>query len=103
MWRIHEKVEAKRSICLSSYPDEMTEIAARILELGQRLDPDERTVVAHQLLATLQDEYDPQPGVEVAWRFELRRRIDDIERGDVQRVSHAETVAMAREIADGWE
>ena len=55
--------------------------------------------VAHKLLATLHDEDVAQAGMEAAWKSELRRRNDEIESGRVEPVSHADTVAMAREIA----
>jgi hypothetical protein len=79
----------------------MTDIAATILELGKELDVDERTVVAHKLLATLHDGGTSQEQVEAAWQAELRRRIDGIESGGVEPVSHTETVALARDIAAG--
>jgi putative addiction module component (TIGR02574 family) len=79
----------------------MTDIATTILELGKELDVDERTVVAHKLLATVHDGGASQAQVEAAWQVELRRRIDDIESGRVDPVSHSETVALAREVAAG--
>ncbi len=79
----------------------MTDIAATILGLGKELDLDERAVVAHKLLATLHDESDSRVPVDTAWSDESRRRINDIESGRIEPVSHAETVAMAREIAAG--
>lgn len=79
----------------------MSDIAATILELGKGLDLDERTVVAHKLLATFHDVDTTQPDVDAAWKSELRHRIDDIESGRVEPVSHAETVEIASEIAGG--
>ncbi|HET6562015.1 MAG TPA: addiction module protein [Marmoricola sp.] len=79
----------------------MTDFAANILELGMELDLDERTVVAHKLLVSLHDEDAGQGQAEAAWKGELRRRIDDVESGRVELVSHTETVALAREIAAG--
>lgn len=79
----------------------MTDIATTILELGKGLDPDERTIVAHKLLATLHDNHDTaaRRSAEATWNAELRRRIDDIETGRVEPVSHTDTVEIAREIA----
>lgn len=77
----------------------MTDLATTILELGLGLDLDERTVVAHKLLATLHDEDSTHADVEAAWKTELRRRVDDIESGRVELVSHDATVAMARDVA----
>ncbi|WP_256837600.1 addiction module protein [Ornithinimicrobium faecis] len=37
--------------------------------------------------------------VEAAWKIELRHRVDDIESGRVELVSHDATVTMAREVA----
>ncbi len=79
----------------------MTDIASTILEFGKELDLDERTVVAHKLLASLHDEDSDLTRAGAAWKGELRRRIDDIDSGRVELVSHAETVALAREIAAG--
>jgi len=44
---------------------------------------------------------DTQDDMDAAWRDEFRRRIEDIESGRVQPVSHDETVAMARSIVAG--
>lgn len=79
----------------------MTDIASTILEFGKELDLDERTVVAHKLLASLHDEDPGQAQAGAVWKGELRRRIEDVESGRVELVSHAETVALAREIAAG--
>lgn len=58
----------------------MRDIATTILELGNKLDLDERTVVAHKLLETLYEGSDSDTDVETAWQVELRHRIDDIEK-----------------------
>lgn len=79
----------------------MRDIAATILELGKELDLDERTVVAHKLLATLHEGSTSETPAETAWQVELRGRIDDIENGRTELVSHTETVALARNIAAG--
>lgn len=69
-----------------------------VYELGLALDVDERTVVAHRLLASVHDEASDGDLVDVdtAWTDEIRRRIDEVERGEVQLVSGEESQARVR-------
>ena len=69
-----------------------------VYEFGLALDIDERTVVAHRLLASVQDETgdEDQANVDAGWTDEIRRRIDEIERGEVQLVSGEESQARVR-------
>lgn len=61
------------------------------------LPPHERAAVIHSGLLSLDDERADvsQEDIDAAWRDEFRRRIDDIETGRVDLVSHHETVALA--------
>lgn len=67
---------------------------ARSLKRGQIAD------LTYQLLRMLDDESPAvdQLSVDEAWRAEFRRRIDDIESGKVELVSHEGTVAEARSL-----
>ncbi|MCL2466238.1 MAG: addiction module protein [Micrococcales bacterium] len=59
----------------------MTLDADAVIEAGLCLDPDQRTVVAHQLLASLHSTDNlsvDQPSVDVAWRTEILRRLDGV-------------------------
>jgi len=42
-----------------------------------------------------------QAEIDAAWRAELQRRVDDVESGRVDLVSHDETVALARALLAG--
>ena len=70
-------------------PDLITELATR----AQALPPEDRARLAEALLASL----DPHVAeVEKVWGVELRRRIDDIERGLVEAVPADEAFAQIR-------
>ncbi len=70
---------------------------AKVLETAKSLKRDQIADLAYELLCVLDDD---EPEVDQArqreWRVEFRRRFDDIESGEVQLVSHEETVAQAR-------
>ena len=70
-------------------PDLVTELSAR----AQALPPEERARLAEELLASL----DPHVAeVEQAWGIELRRRIDELERGAVEAMPADEAFVKAR-------
>lgn len=66
--------------------------AAKALKRGQIAD------LAYELLRVLDGDAPEadQAEVDAAWRAEFRRRVDDVESGKVQLVSHEETVSQAR-------
>lgn len=71
---------------------------AEVLETAKSLKRDQIADLAYRLLRVLDEgtsEVD-QARVGAAWRSEIRRRIDDIESGNAQLVSHEETVSIAR-------
>lgn len=55
----------------------MTETLRELLEKARGLAPTERASLVGELLATLDE---PDAGVEAAWRQEVERRVDIIER-----------------------
>lgn len=75
--------------------------ADEVYAAGLKLDLDERTVVAHRLLASLQpEEGSEQVEVDAAWREEIGSRVDDILNGKVELGSFEETRAKARALLD---
>jgi hypothetical protein len=59
--------------------------ADEVFQAGLELDLDERTLVAHRLLASLHSEDDAsQSEVDAAWRDEIGTRVDDILNGGVE-------------------
>ncbi len=70
-------------------PDLVAELAAR----AKALPAEDRARLAEELLASL----DPhEPEVEVAWDEELRRRIDEVERGTAPLTPADQAFAQAR-------
>ena len=61
---------------------------------ARELSPDERELLAVQLLADLESEQDP--GYEQGWSDEIRSRLDDIDSGRVQMVPGDEVMAKLR-------
>ena len=75
--------------------------ADEVYEAGLRLDLDERTVVAHRLLASLHpEEGADQSEVDASWREEVGSRVDEILNGKVELGSFEETRAKARALLD---
>ncbi|MFT4011093.1 MAG: addiction module protein [Nocardioidaceae bacterium] len=77
--------------------------ADEVYQAGLELDLDERTVVAHRLLASLHPDDDAShPEVDAAWRDEIGTRVDDILDGSVELVSaeesHARIEALLAEL-----
>ena len=73
--------------------DQVTELAKQ----GLALSSDERARLAEILLASLDAE--PASEVEVAWDVEIRRRLAEYDRGDVQAIDAEEVFAKAALIA----
>lgn len=71
---------------------------AEVLESAKSLKREDLADLAYQLLRVLDEDAEEvdQAAIDSAWRAEIRRRVDDIESGNVQLVSHEETVSLAR-------
>lgn len=71
---------------------------AEVFETAKSLKRGEIADLAYRLLRVLDDDVAEvdQAKVDAKWRAEFRRRIDDIESGKVQLVSHEETISQAR-------
>lgn len=70
-----------------------------LVELSRRarmLPPEERAQLAEDLLASLQE--DGNPEIEAAWDEEICKRLDEIERGVAKLVPAEEVFAEARRI-----
>jgi putative addiction module component (TIGR02574 family) len=69
--------------------DPISDLSARAMELP----PEARARLAEELLASL----DPRlSDVEAAWSDEIRRRIDEVERGAVELVAGTDAFAQVR-------
>ena len=73
--------------------DAVTELAQR----GRALDARDRERLVDLLLDSLAES--PDPGVEEAWRLEIRRRIAAYERGDAVLYDADEVLAEAKRLA----
>ena len=71
----------------------MTDLVAELSAQAKALPPEARARLAEELLASL-DPHDTE--VEAAWDEELRRRIDEVERGTVQLISADQAFAQVR-------
>lgn len=71
----------------------MSDLIAELCAQAQALPPEDRARLAEELLASL----DPrEQEVEAAWDEELRRRIDEVERGAVQLVPAEQAFTQVR-------
>ena len=69
----------------------MSPDAQRLLDEARQLPPEERQWLAECLL--IEDESLSAAEVESAWDEEIKRRLDEIDSGRVQMVSHEEFMA----------
>ncbi len=75
--------------------------ADEVYEAGLELELDERTVVAHRLLASLHSEESPdQSEIDADWLEQIGSRVDDIVNGKVELASFEEARAKARALLD---
>jgi putative addiction module component (TIGR02574 family) len=71
----------------------MTDLVAELSAQAKSLPPEDRARLAEELLASL----DPHEAeIEAAWDEELRRRIEEVERGIAQLVSSDQAFAQVR-------
>ncbi|CAN5919315.1 hypothetical protein BH11MYX4_BH11MYX4_28160 [soil metagenome] len=78
-----------------------TERVRKLLHLADELGPDERVELADELLHSMPASEDDDAGdagdaFHLAWADELRRRIDDVDAGRADLVSHDEAKATIR-------
>ena len=72
----------------------MTHKSQVVLEEALKLSPHERAEVAEQLIASL-DEV-PDTDVEQAWQEEIQKRVQQIERGEVELIDSDTVMAELR-------
>lgn len=70
--------------------------AEEVLQQGLALDPEQREIVAHKLLASVLNELG-DPEIEKAWMEEVHRRIARAEVGQSKMIPYEE---ITRELAD---
>ena len=73
----------------------MADLVDELARKARALSPEERVRLAEELLATVQ-EVDPQ--VEAAWDEEIRRRIEEIDRGKAKLIPAEEVFAEVRRL-----
>ena len=72
----------------------MTDKTQAIVEQALKLSPTERADVAEQLLACLDEALDSD--VEKAWQEEIQRRLQQVERGEVELIDSDTVMAELR-------
>ncbi len=72
----------------------MSNVLAELKEKSSQLSEIERAELALALIESLDGPADP--GVEEAWRLEIERRIDQIDRGEVQLIPGEDVFARLR-------
>lgn len=78
--------------------------AEEVYEAGLELDLDERTAVAHRLLASLHRESgEPQSVTDEAWRQEIAARLDQVLSADTPFGTFEEARARVRSVLDERE
>jgi putative addiction module component (TIGR02574 family) len=73
--------------------------AEQLLQTALTLSPNDRAEIAAQLLESLDGE--PDQDVEAAWAAEIKRRIDQIDRGEVELIPAEEVMRSMRERLNG--
>ena len=73
----------------------MSESTQQLIASVLQLSPQERTVVANAILASLETSADESPDeVREAWATEIGRRVDDLDRGRVKAIPSSEAWKM---------
>lgn len=71
-----------------------------VRELALQLSPEQRLILADWLYGSVQDEdVEDEAEVAAAWDEEIKRRLDEIDSGQVEMISHEEFMAGLREQA----
>lgn len=73
--------------------------ADHILRTALSLDPNDRAEIATSLIQSLDPQQDED--VEVAWADEIKRRIESIDKGQVQLIPSDEVMRSMRERLNG--
>ena len=73
--------------------------AEDVLRTALSLDPDDRAEIAASLIASLDSQKDSD--VEAAWAEEVKRRIEQIDKGEVQLIPADEVMRSMRERLNG--
>ena len=85
--------------CLvEGYTEIMKTDPSHLLSQALKLPDDERAALAAELIASLDG--DPDEGVEEAWAAEIKRRVDQIERGAVELIPWEQVRAELRQRLD---
>jgi putative addiction module component (TIGR02574 family) len=81
----------------------MNSHAEQILQSALGLDPHDRAEIAASLIRSLDDEMDStmDKEVEAAWSEEIKRRIESIDKGEVQMIPWDEAIRSMRERLNG--
>jgi putative addiction module component (TIGR02574 family) len=80
---------------------QLTPEVSELLEKALTLSTQDRGLLIHRLIASL-DEEAPEQGVEAAWDEEIKRRVDDIRSGRVKTIPGEQVLReLAEEFPDG--
>ena len=74
----------------------MTTLVEELVERARTLSPEDRARLAEELLASLDDEAEPE--AEVLWEKEIGRRVDEIKSGKAKLISADEVFAETARI-----
>jgi putative addiction module component (TIGR02574 family) len=77
----------------------MSTQAEQILQSALSLSPDERVEIAESLILSLDDERAAE--IEAAWAVEIKRRIESIDKGQVQLIPADQVMREMRERLNG--
>lgn len=74
----------------------MNALAQALSRQARTLPPEDRALLAEELLASLQD--DPESGVDAAWDVEIKRRLEQVSDGTAKLIPSEEVHAQARRL-----
>ena len=77
----------------------MNSQAEQILQSALSLNPDDRVEIAESLILSLDE--DRAADIEAAWAAEIKRRIESIDKGEVQLIPAEEVIRGMRERLNG--
>jgi putative addiction module component (TIGR02574 family) len=77
----------------------MNSHAEQILQSALNLNPDDRVEIAESLIVSLDEERAAE--IEAAWAAEIKRRLESIDKGEVQLVPWDDVIRSMRERLHG--
>ena len=76
----------------------MTTLVEELSQKARTLSPEDRALLAEDLLASLEDGSESAAEVEAAWEHEIKRRVEEVKSGTAKLIAAEDVYAETRRI-----